>query len=82
MVRVDGYLDGVYGRLMTVKLSAYGIRGPWVDAKCGACGNERPCLEYALGYGEDVDHDTICVPCLVKDIERDEKQRAEEQREG
>jgi hypothetical protein len=66
---------------VTTKLSDYGIRGPWRKSKCGVCGEERSCLIFPIGYyiGSDYEGDweAMCVPCLVKDIEKSEREEVE-----
>ena len=56
---------------MTVKLSEYGVRGPWVWAKCDNCGKQRSCLQWRVPDGPDGwDYMAECVMCLVRSIEK------------
>ena len=55
---------------MTVKLSAYGIKGPWVVMPCMACGKERSCYAFTIPDGPDgYTTEGLCVMCLIGDIE-------------
>ena len=63
---------------MTIKLSDYGVRGPWATGDCDSCGKRRSCLQSRIPDGPDGwDYYYLCVPCLIKDIETYEKQREE-----
>lgn len=57
---------------MTVRLSDYGVTGPWQSATCDRCSNDRSCLVMPVSPDEDL---AICVPCLVKDIEVMEREQ-------
>jgi hypothetical protein len=55
---------------VTVKLSSYGIRGPWVVDNCMGCGKKRSCLQFTIPDGPDGwSYEYLCVMCLIKDIE-------------
>jgi hypothetical protein len=62
---------------MTIKLSAYGIRGPWVVDICGVCGRTRKCIQWKIPDGPDgYSLEAECLVCLVKDIEGREREKA------
>lgn len=56
---------------MTVKLSDYGVRGPWSVAQCDSCGQKRSCI---VGNNPESEESfAFCVPCIVRDIEAYER---------